>query len=128
MHGLHQPHSTRPQGQFHTAVLTGSGGKFLRWVLPVHRNHERARQGAALVGQADGKILTSAEGIGIFFGDEGPWEGASIGGLSEANKLTRAEGSGIIDAEHLERKAEYAIALRAARRRRKHEALGTARK
>src|SRR5712691_11120908 len=70
VHGLHKPHSARPQMQSHTAVVTRSGGKFLGWILPVHRNHQRTRQGTAFVHQADGKVLASADGVRVSFGDQ----------------------------------------------------------
>ena len=95
--GLDQPHPARPQREAHAAVLVGAGRQLLGGIQAVHRDDERAGERTVLVGQANGKILAGAKGVRIPFGDE------------------------------LEREAERPIALRLARRSRKHQALRAAR-
>src|SRR5262249_55514467 len=96
MYGLDQPHPARPQPELHPAVIVSTSRQLLSRMLPVHGNDQRARERTVLVRQAHRQLLTIAHGVWIPFGHE------------------------------FEGKTEWPIALRFARRSRKHEAFRAA--
>ena len=96
MNRFHQPHSRRSQPEAYATIFVGASRYLLGRIQTVHGNDECACQRTVLVRQADRKILTGADCVGILFRYE------------------------------LEREAEPSVALRLDRRSRKHQAFRTA--
>ena len=87
----HMPPPLQPQP--HTAVAVSAGAELFRGVLAVHRDDERAGQRTVLVGQADGKLLAGAKGVGIPLGDQLEGEAQGPIAVSLASPLPTAPGS-----------------------------------